>query len=152
MIDVKQLVSNSFQRRNPAPLSCPPTSISRPGLLAIALLLLCPLIGHAQELTATLSGTVTDTSGAVIPHVSITINLSGVNGTARTVESDGAGNYTATNLPAGNYSVTAVATGFDTYNGQNIVLDVAEKHALNIQLKAGSTSTTVTAIRWSPAD
>ena len=144
MIDVKQLVGNSFQGRNPAPLSCPPTSISRLGLLAIALLLLCPFIGHAQELTATLSGTVTDTSGAVIPHVSITINLSGVNGTARTVESDGSGNYTATNLPAGTYSVTAVATGFDTYKGQNIVLNVAEKHTLNIQLKAGSASTTVT--------
>jgi hypothetical protein len=112
-------------------------------LLAVALMF-CPLRGRTQELSATLSGSVTDTSGAVIPNVRITIALDGLNGAARVVESDGTGNYTTTNLPAGTYSVTAVAQGFDTYKGSDIVLNVGEKHALNIQLKAGSTTTTVT--------
>ncbi|MGA2168112.1 MAG: TonB-dependent receptor [Terracidiphilus sp.] len=113
-------------------------------LLVAILLVFCPLMARGQELSATLSGSVTDTSGAVIPHASITIVLNGVNGTARVVQSDGAGNYTAPNLTAGTYSITVVAPGFETFKGQDIVLDVAEKHAFNAQLKAGAVSTTVT--------
>lgn len=97
-----------------------------------------------QELAATLSGAVTDTSGAVIPHATITITLNGVLGTARVVESDGTGNYVAPNLMNGTYSITVTAPGFETYKAKNIVLDVAEKHAVNVQLKAGAVSTTVT--------
>jgi hypothetical protein len=69
-------------------------------LLAVVLLL-SPLFAGAQELTATLSGVVTDTTGAVIPHASITITQNGVNAGARVVETDGAGNYVVTNLTAG---------------------------------------------------
>jgi hypothetical protein len=98
---------------------------------------------RAQELSATLSGVVTDSSGAVIPHASVAIALAGVNGATRVVESDGSGNYVATNLTAGTYSVSVKAPGFETFSGKNIVLNVAEKHSFNIQLKAGSTSTTV---------
>jgi Carboxypeptidase regulatory-like domain/TonB-dependent Receptor Plug Domain len=149
MIDVKQFYSHLFQRRNPAfhgpfqRLNCTRESRLWLGLLAIVLLL-CPFLGHAQELTATLSGTVTDSSGAVIPNASISVTLNGVNGDTRVVESNGSGNYTVTNLTAGTYSVTVASTGFESYKAQNIVLDVAEKHTLNIQLKAGATSTTVT--------
>jgi Carboxypeptidase regulatory-like domain/TonB-dependent Receptor Plug Domain len=111
--------------------------------LVTILLLLCPITSRAQELAATLSGTVTDSSSAVIPNAVITITQNGVNGTARVLESDGYGNYTAPNLPPGTYSVKVVASGFETYIGKNIVLNVAEKHAFNIQLKAGSVTTTV---------
>lgn len=107
-------------------------------------LLLSPLASSAQELSATLSGTVTDTSGAVIPNAAVTITLNGVNASGRLVESNASGFYTATNLPAGTYSVKVVAQGFETYDGKNIVLDVAEKHTFNIQLKAGAVTTTVT--------
>jgi hypothetical protein len=112
-------------------------------LLAI-LLVFSPSMARAQELAATLMGVVSDTSGAVIPNASITIELNGVNGATRVVKSDGAGNYTAPNLTAGTYSITAVAEGFATYKGKNIILNVADKHTVNIQLKAGSISTTVT--------
>ena len=113
-------------------------------LCLLALTMLCPLIVRGQELTATLSGIVTDSSGAVIPHASISIELNGVNAGARAVESDGSGNYVATNLAAGTYSITVTATGFETFKGKNIVLNVAEKHAFNVQLKAGAVSTTIT--------
>jgi hypothetical protein len=112
-------------------------------MLMIALLL-CPLMGRAQELAATLSGIVTDSSGAVIPHATVTITLNGVNGIARAVESDGNGNYVATNLIAGTYSITVTVAGFETYKGKDIVLNVGEKHAVNVQLKAGTATTTVT--------
>jgi hypothetical protein len=112
-------------------------------MLAIVVLL-CPFIARAQELAATLSGVVTDSSGAVIPNATITIALNGVNGTARVVQSDGNGNYVATNLTAGTYSITVTAQGFETFKGKDIVLNVAEKHAVNVQLKTGSATTTVT--------
>lgn len=112
------------------------------GLLTI-LLLFIPLNLRGQELSATLSGTVTDTSGAMVPHATITIALNGVNGTSRVVLSDATGNYTATNLPAGTYSVSVVAGGFETFKANQIVLNVAEKHTVNVQLRAGSESQTV---------
>lgn len=111
--------------------------------LITLLLLAIPLGLRAQQLSATLSGSVTDTSGAVIPQVVITVT-STANGATRVVNSDASGSFTVTNLQAGNYSVTAVATGFETYKAKNIVLNVAEKHGLNIELKAGSVTTTVT--------
>ena len=113
-------------------------------LVFAILFMALPLTGRAQELAATLSGAVTDSSGAVIPHASITITQNGVNAGARVVQTDGAGNYVVTNLPAGTYSVIVTAAGFETFKGKNIVLDVAEKHAFNAQLKAGAVSTTVT--------
>lgn len=110
----------------------------------MVLLFCCPSASRAQELAATLSGSVTDSSGAVIPQATITITQNGVNGAARVLESDASGNYVATNLPAGTYSVKVVAPGFQTYIGKEIVLNVAEKHAFNVQLKTGSVETTVT--------
>jgi carboxypeptidase family protein/TonB-dependent receptor-like protein len=111
--------------------------------LLMLVLVLCPLAGRAQELAATLSGNVTDSSGAVVPNATITITLNGVNGTARVEQSDTSGNYTVTNLPAGTYSVAAVSTGFEKYENKNVVLTVADKHTVNIQLKAGSADQTV---------
>lgn len=113
------------------------------GLLALVLLL-ATQAGRAQELSATLSGNVTDASGAVIPRAAITILQNGVNGGARVVESDSVGNYLASNLPAGTYSLTVKAEGFQTFAGKNIVLNVAEKHTFNIQLKTGAVTETVT--------
>ena len=111
----------------------------------VILLLLMPLvILRAQELAATLSGTVTDPSGALVPNATITITENGVNGAARVVQTDANGRYLAPNLPAGTYTVKVTATGFETYIGNNVVLNVAEKHALNIALKTGSVSTTIT--------
>ena len=99
--------------------------------------------GRAQELTATLSGTVTDTSGAVIPNANIIIALNGVGGANRTVQSDSSGYYAATNLAAGNYTVSVNVAGFAPYTAKEVVLNVAQKRSLNIQLSAGAVTTSV---------
>ena len=112
-------------------------------LLALVFLL-SPAFSGAQELSATLSGVVTDATGAVIPHASVTVAQNGVNAGSRVVTTDGSGNYVVTNLTAGTYSVTVTVAGFETFKGKNIVLNVAEKHTFNAQLKPGSTSTTIT--------
>ncbi|MFZ1016191.1 MAG: carboxypeptidase regulatory-like domain-containing protein, partial [Terracidiphilus sp.] len=111
----------------------------------IAVLALCfPLAMQAQELSATLTGTVTDSTGAAIPNAAITITQNGVNGVARVIQSDGTGNYVVTNLQAGTYSITVVESGFETFKATSIVLNVAEKHTLNVQMRAGAVNTTVT--------
>ncbi len=112
---------------------------------AFAMLLLCCLIPlRAQELAGTISGTVTDTTGAVIPNATVTITQEGVNGASRTVQTDSRGTYTVTNLPAGNYTVKISATGFEAYEGQNVTLFVAQKRTEDAQLHPGQVTQTVT--------
>ena len=150
MIDLNRILNQSLSlvRSNPGPGRStvgggPKMLRVMVGLVAV-LFLIYPVITRAQELSATLSGSVTDSSGAVIPNAAITIALNGVGGASRVVQSDGAGFYKATNLTNGTYTVTVVATGFDTFNAKGVVLNVAEKHSLNIQMKTGSVNTTVT--------
>ena len=117
MIDFRGLFVEFFRtKRGPVLLS----------LLALVFLL-SPVFTGAQELSATLSGVVTDATGAVIPHASVTVAQNGVNAGSRVVQTDGSGNYVATNLTAGTYSITITAAGFETFKGKNIVLNVAEK-------------------------
>jgi len=78
--------------------------------LVMTLILMCPVLGRAQQLTATLTGTVTDSSGAVIPKATITVTQTTTNA-ARTVQSDDSGNYVLTSLPAGTYNVTVLSQG-----------------------------------------
>ncbi len=111
--------------------------------LLLAALLVAPQMTRAQELTATLAGTVTDTTGAVIPNATVTVTQTTTKA-IRTVQSDATGNFVVTNLPASNYTVTVTSTGFQTFVADNVVLNVAEKRGLNIQLKAGAASSTVT--------
>jgi hypothetical protein len=99
---------------------------------------------HAQELNATLNGTVTDSSGAVIPDATVTIAQTGVNGVARTIKTDARGYYTVTNLPAGNYAVTVTASGFQTFSAPNVTLFVAQTRSVDARLSPGAVTQTVT--------
>src|SRR5436309_15038484 len=94
---------------------------------------------NAQVTGATLSGTVTDTSGAVIPGVMIAIK-NRATGVVRNVPSDEAGFYSAPNLLAGSYDVTASAAGFSTVLQANITLAVGAQLQRNISMKAGETA------------
>jgi hypothetical protein len=99
---------------------------------------------RGQELAGTFSGTIMDSSGAVVQNATITITLNGVNGEPRVVQSNGSGNYTATNLQAGTYTITVTGPNFSTVSVRNIVLNVAQKRTVDAQLKIGSQSQTVT--------
>lgn len=92
---------------------------------ALSLLLLIPMSSRAQELAATLKGDVADASGAVIPHANVKIEQTNGNGTIRTVQTDAEGNYTATNLPPGDYVGTATANGFSA-TAQKVTIFVAQ--------------------------
>ena len=109
------------------------------------LLLLCgSTLLQGQELAATMVGTVTDPTGAAVPGATVTITQNGVNGATRVVQTNAQGTYTATNLAAGNYTVTVADSGFQTYSAQNVILNVAQTRTVDAKLNVGAGTQTVT--------
>ncbi|HYK35762.1 TonB-dependent receptor [Alloacidobacterium sp.] len=89
-------------------------------------------VARAQS-TATVSGTVTDPSGALVPNAQITLR-GNATGITRIVSSDKDGNYTIPSIDPGDYSIEASAAGFSRYVIKSIVLEVDQKSTINIQL------------------
>jgi len=112
-----------------------------PFLLLLSLILLgLSVAGLAQELAATLTGTVTDPSGAVVTGATVLVHSQDTAVDVRTVTTSSTGNFNVTNIPAGRYTVTVTATGFQTYAAKDVILNVAEKHTLDVQLQTGKVS------------
>jgi Carboxypeptidase regulatory-like domain/TonB-dependent Receptor Plug Domain len=101
-------------------------------------------ITYAQEVTGTILGTVTDSSGAVVPQARITITNVGRNTTERSLRTSSSGSYTAPLLPIGTYSVKIEAKGYKTYTETNIVLNVNDKLSVSPALTIGNITETVT--------
>src|ERR1700674_280011 len=78
---------------------------------ALVLIVFLSVQAHAQVAGGTLSGTVMDTSGAVIPEAQVSIKNMAT-AITRNVITDGAGFYSAPNLLPGNYEITISAPGF----------------------------------------
>lgn len=111
------------------------------GILLSCFILVAALA--AQQVTATITGTVTDPSGAVIPGA--TVRVQNVEtGQVRSIVTDRAGSYTASQLPVGIYSVTAIARGFQQAAVQDVTLHVGDRRALNIRLQPGQVTQTIT--------
>jgi len=112
-----------------------------------ALLFACSLVvlslsvfATAQELAATLTGTVTDPSGAVVPGAAVLVHNADTGADVRSVVTSNTGNFNITNLAAGRYTVTVNGPGFQTFVAKDVILNVAEKHTLDVQLKTGQVS------------
>jgi hypothetical protein len=73
------------------------------GALTVSILLLMPAVARAQ---ATLAGTVKDSSGAVLPGVTVEASSDILIERTRTTVTDGSGQYRIIDLPGGNYAVT----------------------------------------------
>lgn len=101
------------------------------------------LAGLAQELAATLTGTVTDASGAVIANATVLVHSEDTGVDVRSVPTSSTGNFNITNLSAGRYTVTVTNSGFQTFVAKDVILNVAEKHTLDVQLKTGKVGETV---------
>ncbi len=91
----------------------------------IALLVMSVGVCSAQS-TATLSGIVTDPSGAVVPGARVTVH-SVATGLYRVVVTDGAGIYGVPSLQPGLYDVQVSADGFSLYTLQKVNLEVDQK-------------------------
>jgi len=110
--------------------------------LLFALLLTVTTV-RAQNQTATLRGTVTDASGAVVPGAKIVLKDLQT-GAAYQTESDQAGLYSITEVkPGPGYTLTVTHEGFQTLSETGIYLNIAVTRTENVQLKVGSVVQTV---------
>ena len=111
------------------------------GILSLWLLLRGG-VTWAQVTTGTISGTVKDTSGAVLPGAKVVVLNEGT-GISRTVETDAAGRYSAPSLSLGNYRVTGSQEGFQTEVRSGIVLTVGREAVVDLSLSVGAVTQTV---------
>src|SRR5215469_17235489 len=99
-------------------------------------------VAIAQE-NASITGQVTDPTGAAVPGVTITITHA-TTGAVRTTQSNGAGLYEVPGLAVGTYNLKVTAPGFKTYTATGIVVDVAATVRADVRLDVGSAAQTVT--------
>src|ERR1700674_5426611 len=109
-------------------------------ILAIAILSASQ--ARAQVAGATLSGTVTDPSGAAIADARVTI-LNKATGVTRDANAGSGGFYSVPNLLPGVYDVTVSASGFSASKQSDLALSVGDQQVLNVSLKIGEASQTV---------
>ncbi len=107
--------------------------------LTTAVLCLFACASGAIAQNASISGTVTDPTGAVVPNAKVTaVNVA--TALTRTTETTGAGSYTIPNLQPGRYNVTVEAPGFAAFRFAEADLTVAQALQLNAQLAPGQVS------------
>ena len=97
---------------------------------------------RGQTIFGRISGTVTDTSGAVVPAAKVTVKNSATN-LERTATTDEEGFYTVTNLPVGTYTVSVEQTNFKKSVQNDNVLTADMRLTLNVVLEPGAVSETV---------
>jgi outer membrane receptor protein involved in Fe transport len=108
----------------------------------LSLILLLPGIALSQD-TASLTGTIRDQSGAVIPGATVHIgNIA--TGLVRDLESNDDGDYLAAVLPPGHYNLGVTAQGFRTYQANDVTLRVAQNARIDVIMQVGDVTSTVT--------
>jgi hypothetical protein len=101
-----------------------------------------PTSSYAQSSTATLSGTVEDQKGALIPGASIAL-INADQGSQRLATTSSEGTFVFPLLPPGKYSVTATREGFGPVEIRDVALNVNDQVAMRIHLNIGTVSQTV---------
>lgn len=100
------------------------------------------LSAFAQSDRGTITGTVADSTGALVPNVNVTLTNSNT-GTKSATATTGTGNYTALALPAGTYTLTIEQSGFSKYQQTNIQVQVAVTTRVDVVLKVGTAAESV---------
>ncbi len=116
----------------------------RKSLVVLVFALLVSSVCFGQNITALISGTVSDPSGAVVSGAAITLHNNGTNTDVATVKTDSSGVYTATELPVGDYTVTVKAAGFKAYVANDVVLYVGDHRTLDVKLQVGQVAEEIT--------
>lgn len=104
---------------------------------------------QAQNITGTILGSVTDTSGASIPGAEVTVTNQATNQPVR-AKTNQLGGYEIPYLQPGSYGIRVAHSGFQTALRGNITLQVDSRLVLNFVLRVGSTSTTVSVVGHEP--
>jgi len=112
-------------------------------MLLVAGAILLPRVAFAQTVTGTISGTITDAQGQVIPGATVTVVAEATSESRDTV-SDSKGDFQVTNLQPGRYTVKVALQSFRTLERKNIVLSAGERLAVgNLVLEVGGIGETV---------
>ncbi|HWC00564.1 MAG TPA: carboxypeptidase-like regulatory domain-containing protein, partial [Bryobacteraceae bacterium] len=104
--------------------------------------LLCLSSAFAQSERGTITGTVQDASGAVVPGARVTILNTDTNFSSQTVTTE-SGDYTAVSLPVGRYSVRVEKEGFRVALRSNVTLNAASTIRVDVALEVGTSQQTV---------
>ena len=113
-------------------------------LVTIAVLLSLSVVASAQEITGNIVGTVKDSSGAAVKGAIVTITDDDKHLVVRTVATGDEGEFSAPQLPSGNYSLTVEAPGFKKSVQTGLKLDVNQRRAVDVSLEAGNIAEVVT--------
>ena len=117
-------------------------------LLAVAFIFAFSLPGIAQITSATVSGTIKDQTGAVLPGVDVVVKNVDT-GLTRSIVSDANGFFTVPGLPPGTYEARASLTGFGTAV-ERLVLAVGQEAGVSLTLKVSATEESLTVVGASP--
>ena len=115
----------------------------RKGTLALLLVLVTALPALAQRFTATIRGTVKDSTGGVVPGAQVTLKGEDT-GLGRTTTTNASGIFSFTELPVGSYQVEVGLSGFKSAVVTHIALNVADVRAVDVVLSTGAVSEQVT--------
>ena len=119
------------------------TSLARCRILLLPLfLLLVSLTGRAQQ-NSTITGTVEDKAGAVIPGAEVSLTQQQTGFVSKAI-SNGAGNFTFAGLNVGTYDLKVTAKGFNAYLQTGIVVNVSQTTRVDAEMAVGSVDQTVT--------
>jgi hypothetical protein len=111
-------------------------------LLTMVIAVMLAVTAARAQSTATLSGTVKDSSGAVLQGAQISVRNLGT-GAERTNTSDSAGQFVVPSLSPGDYTVKVTANGFGSYTVEKLTLQVDAKTSLDIPMSVASTGESV---------
>ena len=111
-------------------------------MVLVAMLFAMTPRGWGQD-NATITGFVTDASGALVPNAAITLINTATNQTRETI-SNSAGTYRFANVGVGTYTLNVVASGFQKYTKTGIVVNVAQTVEADATLAVGNQTQTVT--------
>jgi hypothetical protein len=107
-------------------------------------------VAHAQVQTGSITGTVSDTSGAVLPGASVTLTGERLIGGAQSQVTDAAGGYRFDRLSPGSYNLKFELQGFRTVDRQEIRVNAAFVATVSVRLEVGSVAETITVTGQSP--
>jgi hypothetical protein len=111
---------------------------------------LCAAPASSQTVTGVIAGTVKDTTGAVLPGVTVEVSSPALIEKVRTVVTDGEGLYKVVAMPPGVYAATFSLGGFSTVKREGIELTVGITATANAELRVGTISETVTVSSENP--
>ena len=116
----------------------------------VVCVVLAPVWADAQSIKASVAGVVTDSSGAVLPGVTVEVTSPALIEKVRTAVTDGSGSFRIIELETGMYTVTFTLTGFSLVKREGIELSGSLMATVNAELRVGTLQETITVSAESP--